>query len=93
MVLTEDDPGTEDPAELVKLFMPGLEKAKRRRPYEIELDRRKAIRLALSKAKRGDTVVLLAKGHQASMRYGRGNQPWDDRKVAAEEWQKLVRVK
>lgn len=94
MVLTEDDPGTEDPAELVKPLVKGITSAgKSARSYAVELDRRKAIRLALATAKRNDTVVLLAKGHQTSMRRARGNEPWDDRVVAAEEWKKLKQKK
>lgn len=94
MLLTEDDPGTEDPANLVKPLIKGIKSAgKGERSYEVTLDRRKAISRALAMAKRNDTVALLAKGHQTSMRRAKGNEPWDDRTVAGEEWKKLARNK
>lgn len=92
MVLTEDDPGTEDPVDLVKPLIEGIGAAgKSESDYAIELDRRKAIRKAFAMAKRGDTVALLAKGHHTTMRYADGHRPWDDRVVAAEEAAKLSR--
>lgn len=91
MILTEDDPGTDDPAELTALLVKGIEQVKGgAAKYEIEMDRRQAIRLALSQAKRGDTVAILGKGGQLMMRRAHGNDPWDDGKIAAEEWQKLA---
>ncbi len=92
LVVTEDDPGTEDPAKLTELLLKGVtEGGMTPDDYEIEMDRRKAISRALRQAKRGDTVALLGKGAQLIMRYGSGNRPWDERKVAAEEWQKLAK--
>lgn len=90
LILTEEDPGSENPADIVDEITPGITKAKRKVPYEIELDRRKAISKALAKATSKDTVVLLAKGHETVMTYADGKRPWDDRKVAAEEWRKLA---
>ncbi|HEY8108845.1 MAG TPA: UDP-N-acetylmuramoyl-L-alanyl-D-glutamate--2,6-diaminopimelate ligase [Patescibacteria group bacterium] len=94
MILTEDDPGTDDPDELTALLVKGIKRAKKGiKQYEIEMDRRKAISLAYRHAKRGDTVALLGKGAQLVMRYGSGNQPWNEPEIAAEEWKKLVRKK
>lgn len=89
MVLTEDDPGTEDPAELTEYLVEGIKRATKPAQYEIELDRRKAIAKAFGRAHRGDTVVLLAKGHQTTMRYADAYTPWDDRVIAREEWHRL----
>lgn len=92
LVVTEDDPGTEDPAKLTELLLKGVAQGgMTASDYDIEMNRRKAISLALRQAKRGDTVALLGKGAQLVMRYGSGNRPWDERKVAAEEWQKLAK--
>ncbi|MDP9211851.1 MAG: UDP-N-acetylmuramoyl-L-alanyl-D-glutamate--2,6-diaminopimelate ligase [bacterium] len=90
LVVTEDDPGTEDPTKLTELLLEGITHGGMTADdYEVEMDRRKAINRALRQAKRGDTVALLGKGAQLVMRYGSGNRPWDERKVAAEEWRKL----
>ncbi len=91
MILTEDDPGTDDPKELTALLVKGIERTKGgAEKYEVEMDRRKAIRLALSQAKRGDTVAIMGKGGQLVMRRAHGNDPWDDGKIAAEQWRKLA---
>jgi len=50
----------------------------RRRCVQIELDRRRAIRLAARLARPGDTVLLLGKGHEATQETGGTKQPWDD---------------
>lgn len=87
MILTEEDPGTENPHAIVEQILPGIgEAGKSHHDYEIIIKRRKAINRALSLAKPGDSVVLLAKGHETVMTYADGKYPWDDRRVAAEEW-------
>lgn len=91
MILTEEDPASEDPLDIIEEVKPGIDRAKRNVPYEVEPNRRTAIRMALERAKPGDTVVLLGKGHETVMVYADGKQPWDDRAVAAEEWRKLGR--
>ncbi|HEX8931961.1 MAG TPA: UDP-N-acetylmuramyl-tripeptide synthetase [Patescibacteria group bacterium] len=45
-------------------------------------DRKTAIGLALSLAQKGDTVLLTGKGHEKSINYGRGEQPWDETAIA-----------
>ncbi len=41
-------------------------------------DRTKAIEFALSKAKKGDTVILLGKGHEKTIERADGEHPWDE---------------
>jgi UDP-N-acetylmuramoyl-L-alanyl-D-glutamate--2,6-diaminopimelate ligase len=90
LILTEEDPGSEDPHQIIEQIIPGIAEAgKGHADYEIQVKRRKAIKQALSLAKPGDTVVLLAKGHETVMTYADGKYPWDDRRVAAEEWELL----
>lgn len=45
--------------------------------YEIE-DRKKAIEFALSLARKNDTVIITGKGHEQSINYGDGEEPWSD---------------
>ena len=51
----------------------------------VELDRRRAIRLALENASPGDVVLLAGKGHETVQVSGAERQPFDDRRVALEE--------
>ena len=89
LILTEEDPGSEDPHRIIEQILPGIQEAgKGHNDYEVLVKRRKAIAKALNLAGPGDSVVLLAKGHETVMTYADGKYPWDDRRVAAEEWEK-----
>jgi UDP-N-acetylmuramoyl-L-alanyl-D-glutamate--2,6-diaminopimelate ligase len=46
--------------------------------FVLEPDRRAAIRLALSRAKPGDTVLLAGKGHERTLERGLDVLPWDE---------------
>lgn len=45
-------------------------------------DRKTAINFAISIAKKGDTVLMTGKGHEKSMNYGNGEEPWEEGRVA-----------
>jgi UDP-N-acetylmuramoyl-L-alanyl-D-glutamate--2,6-diaminopimelate ligase len=47
-------------------------------------DRKEAIQFAIRLAQKGDIVLLTGKGHEKSMNYGRGEEPWDETKTAKE---------
>ncbi|MCK9520631.1 MAG: UDP-N-acetylmuramoyl-L-alanyl-D-glutamate--2,6-diaminopimelate ligase [Dehalococcoidia bacterium] len=83
-VFTNEDPRSEDPAEIVREIGRHAEGAGRQRGrdfLEVE-DRGEAIAEALRRAKAGDIVVICGKGHEQSIVYGTEARPWDDRQVA-----------
>ncbi|MBI4097189.1 MAG: hypothetical protein HY428_02120, partial [Candidatus Levybacteria bacterium] len=45
--------------------------------YKI-VDRHEAIEEAIKMAKKGDVVVITGKGHERSMNFGKGEEPWSD---------------
>ena len=61
-VVTSDNPRTEDPETIIGDILAGMASTGAER--YVEPDRRKAIPLALSLARSGDTVVLAGKGHE-----------------------------
>lgn len=79
IVLTSEDPRTEDAGTIAKEIMAGIP-AKKRKNITIELDREKAIDYAINQlAKKGDWVVACGKGHETSMNYdGYTETPWSD---------------
>ena len=85
VIVTNEDPYDEDPMEIVNQVASGAgAKVKK------ILDRRKAIREALKMAKAGDVVVITGKGCESSICLAGGKQiPWDDRRVAREEFNNL----
>lgn len=84
-VITTDDPVDEDPAGIAGEVEAGAKQVGLRRgvDFEVELDRRAAIRRALALARPGDVVLLAGKGHERSMLVaGRRKLPWDERAEA-----------
>ena len=80
VVLTSDNPRSEDPAAIINDAMVGLQKTGVK--YAVEVDRRKAIGLAIGEARPGDIVLLAGKGHE-KVQIGRdGSRPFDDVQVA-----------
>src|SRR5215469_247669 len=82
VVVTSDNPRSEDPANIVEDALPGLRQTRTR--HAVELDRKKAIRLALIEAMPGDMVLIAGKGHEKYQITREGTFPFDDTEVAAE---------
>jgi UDP-N-acetylmuramoyl-L-alanyl-D-glutamate--2,6-diaminopimelate ligase len=87
VVLTSDNPRSEDPAAIIADALPGLEKAGAR--YTVASDRKKAIHLALAAAKPGDIVLIAGKGHEKVQTTRDGTFPFDDVQVAQKELELL----
>lgn len=79
-VITSDNPRTEDPRSLVDAVVAGT--AGGQAEVVIEVDRTKAIHLALDRAAPGDAVLILGKGHEQGQDLGDVVIPFDDRDVS-----------
>jgi UDP-N-acetylmuramoyl-L-alanyl-D-glutamate--2,6-diaminopimelate ligase len=82
VVLTSDNPRSEDPLAIMNDAMVGLQKSGTK--YAMEPDRRKAISIALKQASPGDIVLLAGKGHEKVQVSRDGTIPFDDVEVARE---------
>jgi len=82
VVLTSDNPRSEDPLAIMNDAVVGLQKTGVK--YNVEADRRKAIALAIREAHPGDIVLLAGKGHEKLQVTGEGAAPFDDLEVARE---------
>ncbi len=83
VVLTSDNPRSEDPLAIMNDALIGLQRSGAR--YQAEADRRKAIALALSQAKPGDIVLIAGKGHEKVQVTAQATLPFDDVQVARKE--------
>jgi UDP-N-acetylmuramoyl-L-alanyl-D-glutamate--2,6-diaminopimelate ligase len=83
VVITSDNPRSEDPMAIIDEAAAGLREHNTR--FTTEPDRRKAIALALSEAQPGDIILIAGKGHERTQTTREGVFPFDDRQVAAEE--------
>lgn len=88
VILTNEDPCDEDPRSIVDMLASQMKRAP-----EIVMDRREAIRRALSIAQAGDAVLISGKGTDTSIKGPRGTSiPWSDAGVAREELERLKKT-
>jgi UDP-N-acetylmuramoyl-L-alanyl-D-glutamate--2,6-diaminopimelate ligase len=102
VVVTSDNPRTEDPLAVVGDVEAGVAKTGMKKVdaasfpdriseietqpgYCVEVDRRRAIRIALGTARSGDVVLIAGKGHEDYQILGTTKIHFDDREVAREE--------
>ena len=79
VVVTSDNPRTEEPATIIDEILPGLENSAA--TVVVEPDRREAIRRAVEQAREGDLVVIAGKGHEDYQEIQGVKYPFDDREV------------
>jgi UDP-N-acetylmuramoyl-L-alanyl-D-glutamate--2,6-diaminopimelate ligase len=82
VMLTSDNPRSEDPLAIINDAIVGLQRSGAK--YKTEPDRRAAIHLVLSEARPGDIVLIAGKGHEQVQITNSGPVPFDDKLVAAE---------
>ena len=80
VVLTSDNPRSEDPLAIINDAMVGLQRAGAK--YRTEPDRKTAIAIAIREAAPGDIVLLAGKGHEKVQVLRGGSVPFDDVEVA-----------
>jgi UDP-N-acetylmuramyl tripeptide synthase len=78
IILTDDNPRSEDPAAIVADIRAGIEAGAN---LVVEHDRGKAIDLALEGARPGDIVVIAGKGHESVQLVAGRQIPFSDREV------------
>ncbi len=79
IILTNEDPFDENPEEILDQIEKGMPAGAR---YEKILDRKEAIKQALTAANQGDIVVITGKGSETSIAVAGGKKiPWSDKEV------------
>ncbi|MCL2037508.1 UDP-N-acetylmuramoyl-L-alanyl-D-glutamate--2,6-diaminopimelate ligase [Candidatus Saccharibacteria bacterium] len=90
VIITEEDPrGPVRP--ISEQIAAGAKEAGKTLDKDLFLidDREKAIEFALKMAKKGDTVVLLGKGHEKTMERAKSDDPWDETEITRKFLKKL----
>jgi UDP-N-acetylmuramoyl-L-alanyl-D-glutamate--2,6-diaminopimelate ligase len=87
VVVTSDNPRTEDPASIIDEVMSGVREAGV--DCVVEEDRAGAIAIAIRAAREGDVVLIAGKGHEKVQLFADGAVPFDDVVVAADVLKEL----
>jgi len=88
VVLTSDNPRSEDPAAILQEMEQGLNTAAKRKYISIA-DRKEAIKTAVSVARQEDIVLVAGKGHEKYQEIKGVKYPFDDKQVLAEMFELL----
>lgn len=80
VIITNDDPHFEDPKQIVSDMINGIEN----KNFEIILDRKEAIKKAISFLNEHDTLLILGKGHEEYMIIKEQKIPFKDELVVEE---------
>jgi UDP-N-acetylmuramoyl-L-alanyl-D-glutamate--2,6-diaminopimelate ligase len=80
VILTSDNPRTEDPAQIIADMEAGLNTAAKRKYISI-LDRKEAIKAAVEFAKPEDIVLVAGKGHEKYQDIHGVKHPFDDKAI------------
>jgi UDP-N-acetylmuramoyl-L-alanyl-D-glutamate--2,6-diaminopimelate ligase len=88
VVVTSDNPRSEDPLTIIDEILAGLRETGT--AYVVEANRHAAIALAIKAAQAGDIVLLAGKGHEKVQIFADGAVPFDDVAVASDVLRKLL---
>jgi len=83
VIVTSDNPRTENPDNSIKDIMPGFENPESSNIF-VQPDRKKAIKLAIRKAKNNDIVLIAGKGHEDYQILGKQKIHFSDKQIALE---------
>ncbi|MDI9403384.1 MAG: UDP-N-acetylmuramoyl-L-alanyl-D-glutamate--2,6-diaminopimelate ligase [Limnohabitans sp.] len=81
VIVTSDNPRTENPEDIIQEILEGVPVEARHR-VEVEPDRARAIAHAVSTAREGDIILIAGKGHEDYQIIGTEKRSFDDRREA-----------
>ena len=87
---TSDNPRSEDPNEIIKDMEQGLSSAAKRKYINI-VDRKEAIKAAISFAKAGDIILIAGKGHEKYQDVKGVKHDFDDKQILENLFKELAK--
>ena len=88
VIFTSDNPRSEDPAQIIKDMEEGIAPAYKRKYISI-VDRKEAIKTAISLAKSEDIILIAGKGHEKYQEINGVRNHFDDKEVVKEFFELL----
>jgi len=89
VILTSDNPRSEDPEAILKDMQQGVSPVNQRKVLTI-VDRKEAIRTACHLAKPGDIILLAGKGHEKYQEIKGVRADFDDKKILLDQFNELA---
>jgi UDP-N-acetylmuramoyl-L-alanyl-D-glutamate--2,6-diaminopimelate ligase len=86
VILTSDNPRSEDPSEIIRAMEKGIAAEEARKALSI-VDRKEAIKTAVSIALPGDVILIAGKGHEKYQEVKGVRTPFDDKEILSEMFQ------
>jgi UDP-N-acetylmuramoyl-L-alanyl-D-glutamate--2,6-diaminopimelate ligase len=90
VILTSDNPRSEDPAQIIKDMEAGVSVVSKKKTISI-VDRKEAIKTAVSLAKPEDIILVAGKGHEKYQEIKGVRNHFDDKEVVREMFEMLNR--
>lgn len=87
VIVTSDNPRTEEPEAIINDILEGIKGI--HTPYKVIVNRKEAIKYALSIARKDDIIVLAGKGHETYQILNSGTIHFDEREVVSEALKEL----
>lgn len=88
LILTSDNPRTENPSQIIEDMKDGLDPVGARKSISLP-DRKEAIKLACSMATEGDIILIAGKGHETYQEINGVRHPFDDFEIVSEMFKSL----
>ena len=88
-IVTTDNPRTEKPEAIIKEIEAGISKTKGK--YEVIVDRKEAIKKAITMMNKKDIVVICGKGHEKYQEINKEKIPFDEREIIKEILEEIKR--
>ena len=82
LIVTSDNPRTEEPGAIIAEILTGLEGTSV--PRVVIPDRREAIRWAIEHGQKDDVIILAGKGHETYQIIGKTKHHMDEREIVAD---------
>lgn len=88
VILTSDNPRSEDPNQIIEEMSEGVPGHHFKKTLSV-VDRKQAIKTAISMAEKGDIILIAGKGHEKYQEINGVKYDFDDRQTAVELFEKL----
>ena len=86
VILTSDNPRSEDPGDIIRAMEQGISLSEARKALSI-VDRKEAIKTAVSMAQPGDVILVAGKGHEKYQEVKGVKTPFDDKEILGQMFQ------